>query len=88
MNDKKPDTTQELLEVREGTHGSFKVNARVYRLFCNVVQQEGAKLNTEQGLAMDMIFVKLARIVSGNANTKDHWEDIAGYAKLGSEACE
>jgi hypothetical protein len=35
-----------------------------------------------------MIALKLSRILSGQANFKDHWNDIAGYAKLGSEACD
>ena len=34
-----------------------------------------------------MIALKLSRILSGQSNFKDHWDDIAGYAKLGSEAC-
>jgi hypothetical protein len=38
--------------------------------------------------ALDMIALKLSRILSGQANFKDHWDDIAGYAKLGAEACE
>jgi hypothetical protein len=38
--------------------------------------------------ALDMIALKLSRILSGQANFKDHWDDIAGYAKLGSEACK
>ena len=35
-----------------------------------------------------MIALKLSRILSGQANFKDHWDDISGYAKLASEACE
>ena len=34
-----------------------------------------------------MIALKLSRILSGQSNFKDHWDDIAGYAKLASEAC-
>ncbi len=31
-----------------------------------------------------MIAHKIGRIVSGNPNVQDHWDDIAGYAKLAS----
>jgi len=34
-----------------------------------------------------MIALKLSRILSGQADFKDHWDDIAGYAKLASEVC-
>jgi hypothetical protein len=34
--------------------------------------------------AMHMIMLKIARIISGDNNTHDHWDDIAGYAKLAS----
>lgn len=35
--------------------------------------------------ALDMIFLKLSRIASGQAGYRDHWDDIAGYAKLASK---
>ena len=78
-----------LLQEREKTHGSFKTNAEVsqrikliYRdNLCGVVKPEHCE-------ALDMIALKLSRILSGQANHKDHWDDIAGYAKLATEACE
>jgi hypothetical protein len=35
-----------------------------------------------------MIAMKIARILSGNANFADHWEDIEGYARLVSNELE
>jgi hypothetical protein len=32
--------------------------------------------------ALDMIFSKIARILSGDPNHSDNWHDIAGYATL------
>ena len=32
--------------------------------------------------ALDMISMKQARILAGNARVRDHWKDIAGYAML------
>jgi len=45
-------------------------------------------MKAEHSLALHMIYVKIARILSGQASHRDHWDDIAGYAKLGSEACD
>jgi hypothetical protein len=36
----------------------------------------------QQREAIDMIMVKLSRILCGDPNHKDHWDDIAGYAML------
>lgn len=32
--------------------------------------------------ALDMIFHKIGRILNGDPNYADSWDDIAGYAKL------
>lgn len=39
-------------------------------------------LDDDMKEALDMICLKMSRILSGKANTKDHWTDIAGYATL------
>jgi hypothetical protein len=41
------------------------------------VQQEG----------LEMILHKIARSLAGDANYKDHWDDIAGYAERVAEGC-
>jgi hypothetical protein len=40
------------------------------------------KLKPYQQEALDMIAVKIGRILAGDANYADNWHDIAGYAKL------
>ena len=76
-----------LLVEREKTHGSFKENAAISQLLKSIFAGKMGD-NTVHREALDMIALKLSRILSGQANFKDHWDDIAGYAKLGSEACE
>jgi hypothetical protein len=39
-------------------------------------------LGNEHAEALEMIAMKIARILSGNSNFADHWEDIEGYARL------
>ena len=77
-----------LLVEREKTHGSFAVTASLAQQFKTAIRNNNRNMATVQEEALDMICTKIARIVSGNANERDHWDDIAGYAKLGAEACE
>ena len=42
----------------------------------------GRHMSVVQIEALDLIATKLARIVCGDPNVIDHWEDIAGYAIL------
>ena len=77
-----------ILIERQKTHGSFELNADISQQLKYIFDSylQGAKPVHRE--ALDMIALKLSRILSGQANFKDHWDDIAGYAKLGAEACE
>ena len=78
-----------LLQERAKTHGSFAENAKISQGLKDLFDAYGAnRFVLAQREALDMIALKLSRILSGQANFKDHWDDIAGYAKLGSEACD
>ena len=43
------------------------------------------RLADDQSEALDMIMTKIARVINGDANHVDTWNDIAGYATLVSE---
>ena len=45
------------------------------------------KLNAAQRDALLMMSVKISRVLNGDPNVKDHWDDIAGYAKLAADQC-
>lgn len=75
-----------ILVAREKTHGDFRDVARVAQQLKAVLGTRDS-LNPSQIEATDLICSKLARIVCGDPNIKDHWDDIAGYANLGGEAC-
>lgn len=85
MTDRDP-----LLQEREKTHGSFYKNALASQTIKQVYRHNRTDdfLKVEHREALDMIALKISRILSGKANEKDHWKDIAGYAKLGEEACD
>lgn len=78
-----------LLVERQKTHGDFARNAEISQRLKGVAKDFGYKdLCPIHREAFEMIALKLSRILSGQANFKDHWNDIAGYAKLGAEACQ
>jgi hypothetical protein len=80
-----------LLQEREKTHGDFRSNAAISQRIKKIVAENtttvAETLSDVHKEALDMIALKLSRILSGQALFKDHWDDIAGYAKLASEAC-
>lgn len=77
-----------LLQERQKTHGSFEKNADAWMDIREAMRKHAtANDNNRQQLALEMISLKLARLLQ-NPDFKDHWDDIAGYAKLGAEACK
>ena len=77
-------TTEELLEEREKTHGDFTIHAIITQSIKRCYGAIGGYefLTSPQKEALDMIAHKIGRIIAGDSNVKDHWDDIAGYAKL------
>lgn len=78
-----------LLAEREKTYGSFQIQGGFAHQLKLIFREQHAynALRDDQREALDMIATKISRLLHGNPMTKDTWDDIAGYAKLGSEAC-
>jgi hypothetical protein len=73
----------EALNEREKTHGDYGINSAVSQGIKSVMMEIGCSdLSPEQAESLDLIATKIGRICSGDPNTKDHWDDIAGYANL------
>lgn len=80
----------ELLAERGKTHGDFADHARATQRLKHVLASEYDErqkrgqlpLTNEQRESLDMIVHKIGRILAGDASFADHWDDIAGYAKL------
>ena len=79
----------DLLNERAKTHGDFAETARMSQALKSLMGTgyRYPELSDAQCEALDMIAVKIARIVSGDANEPDHWRDIMGYAQLALNAC-
>jgi hypothetical protein len=80
---------EEILQERQTTHGDFATNARISQKLKSVAygEMEGESLSDVHAECLDMIFLKISRIASGQSDFAGHWEDIEGYAKLGRRAC-
>lgn len=77
-----------ITDLRHGTHGDFEKNAQVSQDIKTVLRTAGyLSLDAVYIEALDMIALKISRIVSGNASIADHWTDIGGYATLAEKYC-
>jgi hypothetical protein len=73
-----------LIAARQQTHGDFRSTAWVAQTLRDAFRHElgWRDLSTVQREVLDAVAIKIARILSGDANHADHWTDIAGYAEL------
>lgn len=77
------DVGQVVIESREETHGDYTKQAILAQALKAQIRSNGyEKLSMAQRESLDMIAVKISRILNGNPNEPDHWTDIAGYATL------
>lgn len=83
---------EHLLDKRAEQYGSFMASAetaiKIKGAIHSAIARHDVHLFPDQILALDMIAVKISRIVNGNASHKDSWIDIAGYAKLVADRLE
>jgi len=72
-----------LLEQREAAYGSFAdlaaTSQRIKRAIAGSMHPGMPDTHIE---ALEMISVKIARILTGDCNHIDSWADIEGYARL------
>ena len=76
-----------LLNKREKTHGNYRDVASMSQSLKELIRsgKNWDKMNDGQKEALEMVSVKLARILSGDKDFRDHWDDIVGYAQLGGQ---
>ena len=83
-------TTMDIIQEREKTHGSYKGTATWSQSIKDMFRSSSNwnTMTDGQKEALEMIAVKLARLLNGNPQFPDHWDDIAGYGKLGATSIE
>lgn len=90
--DRHPTTTGEaidaLLTERGKTHGDYTRHAEITQEIKDVMHRTiGAKHTIVHRESLEMIAHKIGRILAGDPDFRDHWDDIAGYAKLAADRC-
>ena len=85
------DIVSEITAKRGSVYGSFLHNALVAQAIKAALRNipdpdneglrwENLPLDVREGL--DLIALKMSRIVTGDAQYLDNWDDIGGYAKI------
>ena len=76
-----------LLGEREHKYGDFSLKATTIQWLKEIARRDAgwSSLPNDQKEAIDMIFTKIGRILTGKHTYKDNWTDIKGYARLVEE---
>jgi hypothetical protein len=87
---KEKESREPILATRETTHGDYEETARISQGMKEWYRSSPGwvRLTDIERESMDMIAVKIARTLSGRSMFKEHWLDLAGYAKLVEEKCK
>lgn len=77
-------TIEKILAERGKTHGDFGTHAAITDAIKYHMHNSSkwSYLSPMQREALDMTAHKIGRILAGDPNLKDHWDDIAGYTTL------
>lgn len=79
---------RQLLNTRHKTHGDYTVHADITQQLKNIMYPHITNAHTNpMRESLDMIAHKIGRILAGDPDFRDHWDDIAGYAKLIADRC-
>lgn len=78
-----PDIDATLTE-RGGRYGTFLAQSAITQNIKSALYAtpNWKSLKSDQKEALEMIALKMARILNGDANYHDSWHDIVGYTKL------
>ena len=76
--------TEEILEERGARYGSFKNKSKIAQEIKKSMQSGPSYkgMSDDKKQAMEMFANKIARIVNGDPDYDDSWQDICGYSQL------
>ena len=81
-------STKALIKTRQTTHGDYKPKCYTIQDLKHIIRSTDGfwHLQPHQMESLDLICTKIGRILYGDPNNIDHWDDIAGYAQLISQS--
>lgn len=73
-----------ILANREKTHGAYREQAKLAQNLKRMLRntRNWEKMDFDQAQSMEAFCDKISRILNGNNDEIDHWQDISGYASL------
>lgn len=73
-----------VIREREGSHGDYVAQSAYAQSLKDLFRASPGWSRTPIPAreSLDMIAVKISRILNGNAHEPDHWLDISGYSML------
>ena len=73
-----------ILQQRQKVHGDFSDDAEMAQAIKELLRKgrNWHSLNAMQREVFEQMATKMGRILSGDPNHKDHWDDLAGYPTL------
>lgn len=76
-----------ILAQRATTHGDYTEHSDCTQSIMAVLakHRRWGDLTPDQRETLHMIAHKMGRVVTGEPNVADHWDDMAGYAKLSGD---
>lgn len=73
----------QIITKRGETYGEFEDNAAIAQSIKDALRVRGwGGLSDDVRESLDLIATKMSRIVNGDPEYLDNWDDIAGYAQL------
>ncbi len=78
------ETIEQTLQERGNRYGEFKDQARITQNIkrAMVDSPNWAGLSDDKKEALEMVALKMGRILNGDPEYADSWHDIIGYSKL------
>jgi hypothetical protein len=78
------DNVDGTIHAREKTHGEYELQSALSQEIKRIMRitPNWEKLRYPMRESLDMIAVKISRILHGDPTHADSWHDIAGYARL------
>lgn len=78
--------TADILKERGSRYGNYLEQTEISNALLHVIDEALRKrmkvLQCDQADALNMIAVKISRIINGDPDYADNWRDIAGYSTL------
>ena len=89
LQEKEVNDIRGTLAQRGAVHGDYTLDATFAIRLADTLDDAPSwpNLDPVKRHALTMIVFKIARILHGSPDHRDHWHDIAGYATLAEDRC-